>query len=52
MAKLLDLQTEGEKVEKLMSVQTADKIRNGLKDGTLKLVMDDKGVDQSSPSSM
>ena len=31
-------ETEGEDVENLMSVQTADKIRMGLKNGTYKLV--------------
>ena len=33
-----DLDTEGEDVEELMSVQMADKIRNGLKTGTYRLV--------------
>lgn len=33
-----DLVTEGDDIEELMSVQTADKIRNGLKAGTYKLV--------------
>ena len=33
-----DLETEGEDVDNLMSVQTADKIRKGLKSGTYKLV--------------
>lgn len=33
-----NLDTEGEDIEELMSVQTADKIRNGLKTGTYRLV--------------
>ncbi len=33
-----DLETEGEEVENLMSVQTADKIRNGLRNGLYQLV--------------
>lgn len=34
-----DLETFGEEIEELMSVQTADKIRNGLANGTLTLVL-------------
>lgn len=35
-----DLVTEGDDIEELMSVQTADKIRNGLKSGVYRLVSD------------